>query len=470
MTLRARLVLVVLAVTGVGLLLAAVITSSALRAYLLDRVDSELQDAEPFAAAQLTAASGAELAQDPFFGNLVAARIARDGTVVDSRVHPLASAGGVLDALPTDALDEARAGRADLGDTTIEGQPYRVLAEPVDGSDDVVVVLAPTTDVDQTIAHVRRLEVWVGLGLLAAATVAATWLVGVGLRPLVDIGSTADAIASGDTDRRLATGGGREVERVATALNAAFDARQASEDNLRRFIADASHELRSPLATIRGYAELQRAGALTDPDDAARAARRIEEEAGRMGALVDDLLLSRLDEGRPLERELVDLRALAADAVDDASAVDPTRPVSLAAGPPVLTLGDAARLRQVIANLLANVRDHTPEGTTATVGVSANGADAVLVVHDDGPGLDDGTAEVVFERFWRADPARGHRPGVAGGSGLGLAIVQGVAAAHGGRATAGGGPGRGTTVTVRLPLAPTAPRLEATAPRHPQAI
>lgn len=183
-----------------------------------------------------------------------------------------------------------------------------------------------------------------------------------------------------------------------------------------------------------------------------------------MGALVDDLLLlSRLDEGRPLEHELVDLRTLAVDAVDDATAVDPTRPVVLAAGPPVLTLGDAARLQQVIANLLANVRDHTPAGTTATVSVTATADDAVLVVHDDGPGLDEGTDEVVFERFWRADPARGHRPGVAGGSGLGLAIVQGVAFAHGGRAAATGGPGQGTTVTVRLPLAPAEPRLGAVA-------
>lgn len=468
MTLRARLVLIVVAVTGVGLLLAAVVTSAALRSYLLDRVDGELQDAQPFAAAQLTARSGAELSQDPFFGNLIAARIAADGTVVDSRVHPLASAGGILDALPPDVLDDARSGRSALSDTTIDGTPYRVLAEPVAGSTDVVVVLAPTTEVDETIAHVRRLEAWVGLGLLAAATVVATWLVRVGLRPLVDMGAAADAIASGDTVRRVATNGGREVERLATALNAAFDARQASEEHLRRFVADASHELRSPLAAIRGYAELQRAGALTDPDDAARAARRIEEEAGRMSALVEDLLLlSRLDEGRPLERELVELRALAADAVGDATAVDPTRPLVLAPGPPVLTLGDAARLHQVVANLLANVRDHTPPGTSATVSVSAEDGEAVVVVHDDGPGLDGGTAPLVFERFWRADPARGHRPGEAGGSGLGLAIVQGVALAHGGRATVDGGPGRGATFTVRLPLAPAAPRPAA---RDPQPI
>ena len=469
MTLRARLVLVVIAVTAAGLAVSGVVTTAALRSYLLDRVDSELQAAEPFAAAQLTSAAGAELSDDPFFGNLVAARIASDGTVVDSRVHPLASAGETLGALPPSVLADARAGRTDRSDTTIDGIPYRVLAEPVAGSSDVVVVLAPTNDVDQTIAHVRRLELFVALGLLLVATVLATWLVRVGLRPLVDMAATADAIAEGDLDRRVASSGGREVEHLATALNAAFDARQASEETLRRFVADASHELRSPLATIRGYAELQRAGALNDPDTADRASRRIAEEAARMGALVDDLLLlSRLDEGRPLGHDLVDLRALAGDAVLDARTVDATRRLELVASSPVLMVGDQVRLHQVVGNLLANVRDHTPEGTTATVTVATDGGDAVLSVHDDGPGIGPTDGEAVFQRFWRADAARGHREGAVGGSGLGLAIVQGVVVAHGGTVTADGGPGRGTTVTIRLPLAPATPD---TAPaRDPQPI
>jgi two-component system, OmpR family, sensor kinase len=180
-----------------------------------------------------------------------------------------------------------------------------------------------------------------------------------------------------------------------------------------------------------------------------------------MGGLVDDLiLLSRLDEGRPLRRELVDLQALAADAVADARAIEPDRSVVLQGGDPVLVLGDHDRLLQVVGNLLANVRDHTPRGTSCTVAVTAAEEWAALSVRDRGPGVDERTREHMFDRFWRADPARGHRPGVAGGSGLGLAIVQGVATALGGHVEALRAPGGGTTVTLWLPLARTAPIAE----------
>ena len=230
----------------------------------------------------------------------------------------------------------------------------------------------------------------------------------------------------------------------------AFGERQRAEDQLRRFVADASHELRTPLTSIRGYAELFRAGAAERPEDLAMAMRRIEQEAARMGVLVDDLLLlARLDEGRPLRQEPVDLRALAADAVADARAAEPERPLQLDVNGPVLVTGDDARLRQVLSNLLANVRTHTPVDAPASVWVRAVDGEARVEVRDSGPGLDPTDAEQAFERFFRADASR-HRS--SGGSGLGLAIVQAVTEAHGGHAGVESAPGEGATFWVELPV------------------
>src|SRR5207244_4041144 len=235
----------------------------------------------------------------------------------------------------------------------------------------------------------------------------------------------------------------------------AFAARTASEQRLRRFVADASHELRTPLTSIRGYAELFRRGAAEHPDDLETAMRRIEDESARMSVLVDDLLLlARLDQGRPLEQEEVDLVALASDAVDDARAVSPDRPITFQTNGPVTVTGDEARLRQVTANLLANARVHTPEGTRVHVRVESTQEGARLEVADEGPGLDADEAAHAFERFYRADPARAR---AGGGSGLGLSIVAAIAAAHGGRATLDTGPGRGAIFRVELPRSAPAP-------------
>ncbi|MFC6929222.1 sensor histidine kinase [Actinomadura yumaensis] len=236
-------------------------------------------------------------------------------------------------------------------------------------------------------------------------------------------------------------------------IEAAFREREASENRLRRFIADASHELRTPVATMRGYAELFRRGAADRPGDLAKAMRRIESEAERMGLLVDEmLLLARLDQGRPLERRPVDLAVLAADAVADAGAVEPGRPLTLDAAEPVIVSGDAERLRQVLANLLANVRRHTPAGTPAAVRAALDGDRAVIEVADQGPGLTEEQRAKVFERFYRADAARSRDHG---GAGLGLSIVAAVAQAHGGTATVRSAPGEGAVFTVTLPTAPT---------------
>jgi len=233
---------------------------------------------------------------------------------------------------------------------------------------------------------------------------------------------------------------------------------RSSEERMRQFVGDASHELRTPLTSIRGYAELYRQGAATSPEEIAGVLRRIEDQAARMGLLVDDLLLlARLDHQRPLERTPVDLAVLAVDAVHDAHAVAPDRAVGLRLPPAqgdepvaVPVLGDTPRLRQVIGNLLNNAITHTPQDTRIELRLRNDGGYAVLEVADAGPGLPPEQAQRVFERFYRADPSRGRD---SGGTGLGLAIVAALVAAHGGRVEVDTAVGIGTTFRVLLPLA-----------------
>jgi two-component system OmpR family sensor kinase len=291
-------------------------------------------------------------------------------------------------------------------------------------------------------------------------------LVRISLRPLTEVEHTAAAIAEGDLSQRVTERDPRtEVGRLGSAFNtmltqieAAFRAREdsevsarSSEERMRRFVADASHELRTPLTSIRGFSELYRQGAVTDAEEVGRVMGRIENEAKRMGLLVEDLLLmARMDQQRPLEHEPVDLLPLAVEAVGDAKAVDPARPLTLRAdAASVLVSGDEPRLRQVLGNLVSNALVHTPPGTPVAVWVGAEGDSAVIEVSDEGPGLPPDAAERVFERFFRTDSSRAR---AHGGVGLGLSIVASLAAAHGGRATVTTAPGRGATFRVVLPL------------------
>ncbi len=325
-----------------------------------------------------------------------------------------------------------------------------------------IAVAQPLRATDHTYHQIVTVEVLASMAVLLTLCMMAWWLLRHGVRPIEKMAITANAIADGDLSRRVAPAETKtEVGKLGIALNTmlgqiegAFDERQESEDRLRRFVADASHELRTPLTSIRGYAELWRAGAIATEGEQTDAMRRVEHEAARMGRLVDDmLLLARLDEGRPLDLTAVDLGHIAEDAVRDARAVDPERPVSLSVEDSVVVLGDADRLRQVAANLLANALIHTSPGTAVEVRVRSDGPAAVLEVADHGPGLDPELAHRVFERFVRADPARTR---ATGGAGLGLAIVAAVAEAHGGRAEVDSVPGQGATFRVVLPASSTA--------------
>jgi two-component system OmpR family sensor kinase len=283
------------------------------------------------------------------------------------------------------------------------------------------------------------------------------------LRPLDRIAQTAGAIAAGDLSRRVTPATERtEVGRLGLALNAmlaqierAFREREASESRLRQFLADASHELRTPLAAIRGYAELFRLGAANDPEQAASSMQHIEDEAKRMGDLVENLLmLARLDQLPETAREPVEISRLVADVAEEARVTAPDRQIHLEVEQPTTVMGDSAQLRQVISNLVRNALVHTPAGTPVDLRVAKEENEAVLEVRDHGKGLPAEDSNVLFERFWRADPGRGRG---AAGAGLGLSIVRAVVEAHGGSVTAANAPGGGALFTVRLPLSAQAP-------------
>ncbi len=334
------------------------------------------------------------------------------------------------------------------------GVRYRAQAVAVPGG--LLVTAIALNPTSSTLASVVHIELIVSVGVLVGVVLLGLLVVRFGLRPLDDMTDTARAIAAGDLARRVRPAEpGTEVGRLGAALNgmlsqieAAFSERTASESRLRRFVADASHELRTPLTSIRGYAELLRKDALTDEAGRRRAAQRIEGEAARMGVLVDDLLLlARLDQGRPLEHEPVDLGHLAVEAAEDARTAHPRRPITVDLVGPVVVDGDSGRLRQVVDNLLGNALVHTPEGTPVTLRVATDGDRAVLTVADQGPGLVPEQARLVFDRFYRG------RSAPAGtGSGLGLSIVDALARAHGGSASVASTPGEGARFTVVLPI------------------
>jgi two-component system OmpR family sensor kinase len=372
-------------------------------------------------------------------------------------------------AIPT-ALIRSRASGAEPTLTTaraVSGQTeYRLIAKPL-GGEGTVVVAMPLTDVRATQHRLLLIEGIVS-GLVAAAIgLVAYWLTRRELRPLERIAQTSRAIAGGDLSQRVERADPRtEVGQLGEALNTmlaeierAFAERMAAEERLRQFVADASHELRTPVTSIRGFAELFRRGAGERQADLANVMRRIEQEGERMGELVEELLLlARLDQGLPLEREPVDLAAVVESAVEAARATDPERPIDVEWESQLVVLGAESRLRQVVDNLLTNARVHTPPGTPVHVRLATEDERVVLEVADEGPGVPAEEAARVFERFYRTDRSRARSQG---GVGLGLAIVRSLVEVHGGTVDYRPRTGGGSVFRVSLPLAPAARPVDA---------
>jgi two-component system, OmpR family, sensor kinase len=482
--LRTRLVAVLVAAVVAALALTGYGVQRILEQYLVDQIDGKLKTAADQVAAdqdvsvinRLTGTLGA------LNGLSLRAQFAQDGLpaieIGGEYTASNVTGGRMLFPVPTaeQALHLNHHGPYTV--KAFDGSSWRAVTLRRTYVTDEGPAVAATVTVAQNLSDVRRvveklrlLVVLVG----GAATVACAllgWLaIWRAFRPLREVERTAAAIAAGDLSQRVpprpAT---TEVGRLTSSLNimlsrieSAFRAREASEQRTRRFAADASHELRTPLASIRGFAELYRQGAVP-PDEVPRTMRRIEDEATRMGGLVEDLLLlARLDEQRSVRTDPVDLAVLANDALHDTRGLDSDRRLQLtgldSGGPvPAVVIGDEDRLRQVVANLMANAIRHTPAGSPVEVAVgtragsSIEGAVAVLEVRDHGPGLSDEQAAKIFERFYRVDPSR--QRGRGGGSGLGLSIVAAVVAAHHGQVEVRPTPGGGATFTVTLPVAP----------------
>jgi two-component system OmpR family sensor kinase len=469
MSLRARLLGVLVALAALGLFALAAITYAEQRSFLLQRVDDQAKSAIPAVHHQLDNRGG-------LFGNGNTAPPGdRDGgpggpvnlppgtygqqrnaagTVTGTAVFTYGEAAPAAPKLPARLPPGSQLTVKAKGGSDLE---YRVLSVPDADTGGTTIVAIPLSEASSTLDRLLVVELLVIAGVLAVLAALAWWLVRLGLRPLERMGETAGAIAAGDLSRRVSPAEERtEVGRLGLALNSmlhqiekAFAERRASEDRLRRFLADASHELRTPLASIRGYAELYRIGAARHPDDAEKAMSRIEDESARMGVLVEDLLaLARLDQLPEAARVPVDVAGLARDAAADARAAAPDRDVTVTADEPVRVLGDASQLRQVIGNLTRNALVHTPPGTPVELRTAVEGDHALIEVRDHGHGLPTDRTDELFERFWRSDPGRGRGPA---GAGLGLSIVAAIVDAHGGRVSAANAPGGGALFRVRLP-------------------
>ncbi|TXS53041.1 sensor histidine kinase [Streptomyces sp. uw30] len=470
-SLRGKLTLTNVALLAVGIVVATAVSLMTARFYLLDKVDTELKGARAtlgqagFTLRQIESLSELGIALDKF----------NDGGAADtdplptpSMVYVAVDSGGKPVALgplePTPrqhalaaaAKDPAAfAAAEDPRDVRVEGDRYRMAgARLSDGT--VVLIAMPTEGLHEGMGKALRMDLAVGTLLLALLGCLTMFSVRRRMRPLEDMVETSSAIAEGDLTRRVPSSRDPtlEVEQLRVALNSmlhqvesAYRTREHSATQLRRFVGDASHELRTPLSAIRGYLQLYDRGMLPEPAERKRVWDRVNGEVDRMGRLVDELLtLARLDQRPELRFRNVDLSRLVRDAAEDLRVQQPERPLTVCADGTLLVHADESGLRQVLGNLLSNVRTHTPADVPVRLGLERSDGVVRLWVEDKGPGLCEEDAARVFDRFFRA--------GGGAGSGLGMAIVQGVVEAHGGEVTVRTAPGEGLAVTVILPTRP----------------
>ncbi|MCF0097040.1 cell wall metabolism sensor histidine kinase WalK [Micromonospora sp. MH99] len=497
--LRVKLVASVLALVSGALVVISVSTAYFLHSYLVGQIDLELRDTANRIQSITPKSNGVSLPSD----YLVVLTNTTTGKVQFSVYDDSRFTVSDLPPWPSDAAGFQT-------EEQIHGDPFTVHARDSSVRWRMLYTEIPNgqmaaigehlTDVDLAVKRLAWIDLLVGSAVLILLASVGAAIVRTSLKPLVEIERTAAAIAGGDLTRRVPDPEQgqehptSELGRLSRALNAmltqieaAFTARAASEtaarsaestardaaaaaqaseararrseERMRQFVADASHELRTPLTTIRGFAELYRQGAARAPEQTAGLLRRIEDEAARMGLLVEDLLLlARLDRERPLSLAPVELPVLASDAVQAARAVAPDRRIELEIEPgsgPLVVYADDARLRQIIGNLVTNALTHTPPEADVSVRLRAEAGNlAVVEVIDTGPGLSPEQSERVFERFYRADAARTRRADGNTGTGLGLAIVAALVAAHHGSVEVLETPGGGATFRVRLPQVP----------------
>jgi two-component system OmpR family sensor kinase len=468
-SLRNRLTIGVLVLSAIGFVGAGVGSQALLRDFLINQVDDQLLSVVGGTAERLDRAG---IANDDDDDSPTTARSVTplnrvptsiSVTVLDPFGNLIGGIGGDLNSnkIPDYVTGLLPGQVAAYGSEpfTIEapGPDFRVATTVLPSSLGSVIVAQSLADFDRTTRQIGSVLLIIGSLVLLFIAIASRQVIKVGMRPLEKIEETAEKIAAGDLSARLDNfEPDTEVGRLSTSLNTmlsrieqSFDARMQSEDKLRRFVADASHELRTPLTAIRGFAELHRQGAVPEGEKTNELIARIEKESMRMGYLVEDLLmLARMDQSRELIISEVNLSELVQEAVTSAQAAGPDHVITTNISAGVVTKGDADKIYQVVTNLLANARAHTPAGTTITVSTFSDGKDSFITVADNGPGLSSEDQERIFERFYRVDASRQRNS--KDGSGLGLSIVDAVMRAHEGEVTVASELGKGATFTLRF--------------------
>ena len=470
-SLRNRLILAAVFLASLAIIASDFAANTALRSYLISQVDNQLfsissGSLERLDRAGIAPQSEFEESRSPFrvLQPIRGVPTSTSLTLLDREGNLIGQVGGELAGqnFGVTGLKVSQVEKYENKPFTIEGEgrnpDVRALALVLPTGMGSVIAANSLEEVDKTLSQLRFLFFFLGLIAILLTALVSRWIIAISLRPLDKVEETAEAIAAGDLSARLpAAKPDTEVGRLTTSLNMmlsrieqSFSVRVESENKLRRFVADASHELRTPLTAIRGFAELHRQGAVSGEEKTKELISRIEGESIRMSSLVEDLLLlARLDQARELDFEAVDLNTLIVEVVASAKAAGPDHPIELNLPQQELfVLGDSRRIHQVVANLLANARTHTPLGTKINVTARQTLAEVIIEVADNGPGLSKSDQERIFERFFRADPARVRHSGE--GSGLGLSIVDAVMKAHGGYVSVKSELDKGATFTLHF--------------------